>query len=169
MSIDNTLINNIKEYILSRYQSKSTIVRSVSIHNKLFKTKAISNKICYCIERPRLADPDISFQKALFKIIDELDYKDSDVYKRSFVSKQTFSKIRSSEEYHPDRDTAIKLCFGLRLSLKAANDLLKKAGYTLSRSSRRDLVFEYFFINSEYDLMLINESLYELNQEILKV
>ena len=102
----------------------------------------------------------------LFWIIDEKGYKDSEVYKRAGISKQTFSKLRKDIDYHPKRDTAIQLCFGLKLNLDQALDLLAKAGFTLSNSSKRDLVVKYFLENEIYDINEINYVLYEFKLEI---
>ena len=93
-----------------------------------------------------------SWQEALFSIIDSKLLDEVEVYKRGGLTKQTFSKIRSNSEYHPDKDTAIRLCIGLKLNLDEALDLLGKAGYTLSPSIERDLIIRYFIENKEYDI-----------------
>lgn len=105
----------------------------------------------------------------LFMIIDDNGYKDSEVYKRAGVSKQTFSKIRNDLYYQPKRDTAIQLCIGLMLNIDQSIDLLLKAGFGLSNSSKRDLVVRYFIENSIYDIYELNDILYELNLELFSI
>lgn len=93
-----------------------------------------------------------SWQEALFSIIDSKFLDEVEVYKRGGLTKQTFSKIRSNSDYHPDKDTAIRLCIGLKLNVDETLDLLGKAGYTLSPSIERDLIIRYFIENKEYDI-----------------
>lgn len=99
---------------------------------------------------------DETWQESLFKMIDERNLKDSDVYKKGSVSKQTFSKIRSNRNYQPNKDTAIQLCFGLELDLIKSKRLLEKAGYTLSKSIKRDVVIMYFIEHKIYNIDLMN-------------
>lgn len=103
-----------------------------------------------------------SWQEALFALIDSKGLNDVDVYKNAGLTKQTFSKIRSNSEYHPDKDTAIRLCVGLQLNLDETLDLLGKAGYTLSLSIKRDLVVRYYIENHIYDIYEIDCVLEEL-------
>ena len=98
----------------------------------------------------------------VFWIIDENEYKDSEVYKRAGISKQTFSKFRKDINYQPKRDTALQMCIGLKLNLDKTIDLLSKAGYGLSAASERDLVIKYFIENRKYNIYDINDVLYDL-------
>ena len=50
-----------------------------------------------------------------------------------------------------------------------AISLLEKAGYTLSFSIKRDLVFRYFLLNKEYDVLILNETLYKLDMPLLNI
>lgn len=53
------------------------------------------------------------------------------IYKKSGMSKQTFSKIRSrtNPDYRPKKETVLQLIIGLRLTLAQAESLLESAGY----------------------------------------
>ena len=110
---------------------------------------------------------DQTWQQSLFETIDNKSIDEVELYKKSGITKQTFSKIRSDDKYHPDKDTAIRLCIGLELSLEETLDLLGKAGFTLSKSIERDLVFRYFIENKEYDLYVIDCVLEELKMKLL--
>lgn len=134
-------------------------------NGKICRLKATS---CFCLESKYDINTS-TFQEEVFKIIDKNNYNDAQVYKRAYISKQTFSKIRKDNLYHPDKDTAIKICIGLKLNLDEAVNLLEKAGYTLSFSIKRDLVFRYYLLNNEYDILSLNETLYNLNMQLLKV
>ena len=67
----------------------------------------------------------------------------------------------------PSKRTAIALTIALELSLDESNDLLRRAGFTLSHSQKFDLIVEYFIVNGKYDIFEINEVLFEYDQQVL--
>lgn len=71
----------------------------------------------------------------------------ADVYRRAEIYKSTFSKILNDRDYNVGRDTAIQICIALGLTRDEANALLMPAGYTLARSSLRDVIIEYCMEN----------------------
>ena len=111
-------------------------------------------------ERPELdkvlAQKEESFSEMLLRMIDEKGLKDSDVYKRANIDRRLFSKIRADEDYVPSRKTAISFCLALQLELEEAKKLLATAGYTLSASSRFDLIIMYLIENCEYNIHFAN-------------
>lgn len=80
-----------------------------------------------------------TFVDTLLEHIDKNHLRDSQVYKAAGIDRRLFSKIVSDRTYKPARDTCIALCFGLRLNIADASELLERAGYTLSHSSKRDM------------------------------
>lgn len=110
---------------------------------------------------------DLSFVDMVIRYINEKGWRDSRVYKAAQMDRRLFSKIMSDRHYKPSKDTAIALVIALELSLKQAEDLLSRAGYTLSHSSKRDVIIEYFVREGIYNLSDINEVLYRLDQKIL--
>lgn len=103
-----------------------------------------------------LAKKEESFSEMLLRMIDEKGLKDSDVYKRANIDRRLFSKIRADEDYVPSRKTAISFCLALQLELEEAKKLLATAGYTLSASSRFDLIIMYLIENCEYNIHFAN-------------
>lgn len=109
----------------------------------------------------------MSFVDKMLEYIKEGHMRDSDVYKAAHIDRRLFSKIASDRTYQPSKDTCTALALALRLSIDDANDILSRAGYTLSHSSKRDVVIEYFFRERVYDLNDMNEVLYRLGQKPL--
>ena len=91
--------------------------------------------------------------------------KNSAIYNAAKMDRRLFSKIMSDRNYKPSKDTAIALVLALHLNLEQAEDLLKRAGYSLSHSNKRDIVIEYFIREEVYDLMVINDVLYKLGEK----
>ena len=110
---------------------------------------------------------DETFSQRLLRLIDERNYKDSDVYRRANIDRRLFSKIRSDEYYQPSKATAISLAIALKLNRDETLDLLGTAGYTLSRSSKSDVIIEYFIKEGIYNLFEINQVLFKYDQPFL--
>ena len=112
---------------------------------------------------------DDTWQESVFNLIDKKEYSDPEVYKRASISKQTFSKIRCDVYYQPNKDTAIQMCIGLKLNLDETLDLMEKAGYTLSRSIKRDIVVKYFIKEKIYKMDELNIALYNMNLKLFPI
>lgn len=109
-----------------------------------------------------------TFSQYLLDLLNERDGKDSEVYKRAEVSKQLFSKILNNPAYQPTKSTVIQLAIGLQLDLPQTQKLLGKAGYALTRSSKTDLVVQYYIERKIYNVTFINEALYDCGLPLLK-
>lgn len=114
-----------------------------------------------------LQQTDAGFSETLLKLIDKTGKKDSEIYKKACISKQHFSKIRNNPHYQPTKPTAIAFALALELDLEATYDLIGRAGFTLSKSSKFDLIIHYFIEHKEYNVVAINVALYEFDQPLL--
>lgn len=117
--------------------------------------------------RDRLKRVDAGFTETLLKLIDKTGKKDSEIYKKANLSKQHFSKIRNNPDYKPSKATAIALALALELDLEQTKDLIGRAGYALSNSSKFDLIIRYFIEQKNYNVVQINMALYEFDQSLL--
>ncbi len=104
---------------------------------------------------------DASFSDTLMALIDATGEKPSTIYHKACVSKQVFSKINSNSHYQPLKATAIAFCLALNLNLEETQDLLARAGFTLSKSSLFDVIIMYCIENKIYNVVFVNDILYE--------
>ena len=100
-----------------------------------------------------------TFRDKLFEMIKEKKLREVKVYKKANISRQLFSKIRSDDNYHPERDTVFALAIGMGLNVEEANQLLYKAGYIFTEDNKRDVIIQYFLSKQIYDIYIVNEVL----------
>ena len=101
-----------------------------------------------------------TFQQRLLHMIDDRSYTDAQVYKKANLDRKLFSKIRCNEAYNPSKKTVLSLALALELNLDETVDLLARAGFALSPSSKADLIIEYCIQNEKYDVMDVDTILF---------
>ena len=140
---------------------------------KGFLKRARLGAVCECCEASSInnyinenKDED-TFQTKLFKLIDERELKDSDVYNKVNIDRRLFSKIRSNKDYHPSKETIILFGLALELEEREIVDLLESASYSLPMNSTFDLIIRFCFKEHIYNIDTVNGFLYDYKCKLL--
>lgn len=129
-------------------------MKKTKVYNTMSGTMATNRKIDDLMNQM-----DETFSQRLLRMIVERDLTDSEAYTKAYVDRRHFSKIRNDENYSPNKKTVLAFAIALELSIDEAKDLLGSAGFSLSRSSKTDIIVSYFLQNKIYDMFEINEVL----------
>ncbi len=110
-----------------------------------------------------------SFHEKLFELIDAAGIDNKDVWKNANLDRKHFSKIQCDEKYHPKKKTVMALCIALKLDLEQSKDLLSRADWAFSPSSKMDLIVQKAIIDKQYDIYQLNLVLFKYTNEVLGV
>lgn len=166
------LFRDVRSYIDEHYVEQT--LRVEGRPRPLLRNRMLERECCYA---PAAAAPlsleelvartDAGFSETLLKLIDQSGKKDSEIYTRANISRQHFSKIRNNPAYRPTKPTAIAFAVALELDLEGTRDLIGRAGYTLTNSSKFDIIIRYFIEQGNHDIFDINAALFEFDQSLL--
>ena len=110
------------------------------------------------------------FSVKVFELADKKEIKYSKLYgpNERYFSKQVISAMQKNTNYHPAKFVAVTICIVLELDLDETLDLLERAGYTLSRSRKADVVIRACIENGIRDYEKIDKKLEENGCEELR-
>ena len=171
--ISNKLFADIAEYVDDHYVDAHTdsqrerLRRMSALESRTLSADAAAAPMAVGGLDSLLAHLDAGFSETLLKLIDRSGKKDAEVYKKANVDRKLFSKIRNNPDYKPSKPTAVAFAIALELSLPETRDLIARAGYALSASSKFDVIIEYFIRQKKYDIFEINEALFAFDQSLL--
>lgn len=109
----------------------------------------------------------VSFHDKLFELIDTSGLDNKDVWKRANMDRKLFSKIQCNEAYHPKKKTVLALCIALQLDIEQSRDLLARAEWAFSPSSKVDLIVQKAILDRKYDIYELNMLLFQYTNETL--
>lgn len=171
------LFNNIQDYIVDNYEEEDAIFERAKISRSAIKAKLFYDCESFSsmsIKPPKdwgltelMQQMDDNFAVTLLKLIDIKGMTDVECYKKANISKQTWYKIMNDANYRPSKPTVIAFAISLKLTLAETKHLLQTVGFALSRSSKFDIIIEYFVTRGVYDIYTINETLFEFDQPCL--
>lgn len=105
-----------------------------------------------------------SFSQILFEFIDKKGIDEVALYQSIDISRALFSKIRTDDNYRPERNTVYRFMIGMQLNIEEAITLMKGAGYIFNTGDKTSLIIHHCVSNGVFKQSLVDSILVH-NQE----
>lgn len=162
--IDDNYVDEDEEYRVEERRVKlgspEPVLRQKSLHKEQKEDR--SPKLDELLDKL-----DESFSDMLLRKIRERGMTAVQCYKKANIDKKLFSKIQSNRFYKPSKSTVLAFAIALELPLEEMTQMLQTAGFALSRSSKADIIIQYYVQNHNYNIFEINETLFAFDQQLL--
>ncbi len=100
-----------------------------------------------------------SFRELLFNLIDESNALDSDIFERAGIDRKHFIDMRLHPDYDVDKNTVLRLCLALELTLEETESLLYTADFSFDTTKIFDLIIQFCIEHKIYDIDEVNKAL----------
>jgi hypothetical protein len=107
------------------------------------------------------------FAHSVDRLCKEKGLTPAKLYKAAWIDKRLYSKIITTANYRPAKNTAISFGLALNLEPEEFTSFLQNAGFALSNSSIFDLVIRFCVEKEIYDLHDVNALLLQQDQKTL--
>ena len=161
---NNQITHGIKSYIREVYRPQESleILEDSSLISSLIKAPG------ELIEMKRTIDYKSTFPMVLQKYVDLKGIKKHNVLcKRIGMKPDTFSAILRGKYKEVKKENILRICVGLELRVKEAEELLESAGFMFSNSIMTDVIVKAFLWDGIYSVVAINAELYENDESML--
>lgn len=189
LKLSEKLVHNVRCYIDENYVAEYELETYGGIHEERrrnrYQMRRMAETQKECLAKPSAPPPcpsetpciedldlylkkkDAGFVETLLELIKKSGQKNATIYKKANISKQHFSKLINTPNATITKPVAVAFALALELDLVQTQDLIKRAGYTLTNSSIFDLIIQYHIENKIYNVVEINIVLYEFDQSLL--
>ena len=175
--ITDSLLAELKLYIKEHYKllsfsnllpgKKKARRPGISLKAKAIRTKnfgEVTDLMSIFIKEKRDYE---TFAHSLEKLREAKGLSPAELYKAAWIDKRLYSKMMTTANYRPAKNTAISFGLALRLKPDEFNDFLQNAGFALSESSIFDLVIRFCVEREIFSLHDVNALLLQADQKTL--
>lgn len=174
-SVSQQLFGIIEDYIQIHYEFSPISFESESEAPKYGICAATDQNLSDILNEAKEED---TFRDRMNELMRLRNISAPTLQRNADIDRRLFSKINGKKTYHVSKNTALAIAIGLQLDYAEACDLIARAGYALSPSSRADLIARYFLENKEkffredanknqYKVPVLNDILMEHGEEVL--